>query len=202
MENEIKININNPQQLEKLYRDNQSAFVLAFNTVYEEMKDTPSAQVWNERLNFTQENVTRINKNEIIFIVLATFVGGLIAKVPGFLGIEYDVYLSKNIGFIVFPILSMYFIWKQKLAMTSFILPMILFIGSAIFINSLPYNEQSSTFILSLIHLPIFLWSILGYAFVGGDIRNSQKKIGQFHCHDRLIIYCGHVVYWNYDCFI
>ncbi len=188
MENEIKININNPKQLEKLYRDNQAAFVLAFNTVYEEMKDTPSAQVWNERLNFTQENVTRININEIIFIVLATFVGGLIAKVPGFLGIEYDVYLSKNIGFIVFPILSMYFIWKQKLETTSFILPMILFIGSAIFINSLPYNEQSSTFILSLIHLPIFLWSILGYAFVGGDIRNSQKKIAFLKFNGNFIV--------------
>lgn len=188
MENEIKININNPKQLEKLYRENQAAFVLAFNTVYEEMKDTPSAQVWNERLNFTQENVTRINKNEIIFIVLAAFVGGLIAKVPGFLGIEYDVYLSKNIGFIVFPILSMYFIWKQKLETTSFILPMILFIGSAIFINSLPYNEQSSTFILSLIHLPIFLWSILGYAFVGGDIRNSQKKIAFLKFNGNFIV--------------
>ncbi len=188
MENEIKININNPKQLEKLYRENQAAFVLAFNTVYEEMKDTPSAQVWNERLNFTQENATWINKNEIIFIVLAAFVGGLIAKVPGFLGIEYDVYLSKNIGFIVFPILSMYFIWKQKLETTSFILPMILFIGSAIFINSLPYNEQSSTFILSLIHLPIFLWSILGYAFVGGDIRNSQKKIAFLKFNGNFIV--------------
>ena len=188
MENEIKININNPKQLEKLYRDNSSAFVLAFNTVYEEIKDTPSAQVWNERLNFTQENVTRINKNEIIFIVLAAFVGGLIAKVPGFLGIEYDVYLSKNIGFIVFPILSMYFIWKQKLAMTKYILPMVLFIGSAIFINTLPYNEQSSTFILSLIHLPIFLWSILGYAFVGGDIRNSQKKIAFLKFNGNFIV--------------
>ena len=188
MENEIKININNPKQLEKLYRDNSSAFVLAFNTVYEEMKDTPSAQVWNERLNFTQENVTRINKNEIIFIVLAAFVGGLIAKVPGFLGIEYDIYLSKNIGFIVFPILSMYFIWKQKLAMTKYILPMVLFIGSAIFINTLPYNEQSSTFILSLIHLPIFLWSILGYAFVGGDIRNSQKKIAFLKFNGNFIV--------------
>ncbi len=188
MENEIIININNPKQLEKLYRDNPSVFVHAFNAVYEEIKNLPAAQAWNERLNFTQENATWTNKNEIIFIVLAAFLGGLIAKIPGFLGLEYDVYLSKNIGFIVFPILSLYFIWKQKLAMTSFILPMVLFIGSAIFINSLPYNEQSSTFILSLIHLPIFLWSILGYAFVGGDIQNSQKKIAFLKFNGNFIV--------------
>jgi len=188
MENEIKININNPKQLEKLYRDNSSAFVHAFNAVYEEIKNQPAAQAWNERLNFTQENATWTNKTEIIFIVIAAFVGGLIAKIPGFLGLEYDVYLSKNIGFVVFPILSMYFIWKQKLAMSKFILPLILFIGSAIFINNLPYNEQSSTFILSLIHLPIFLWSILGYSFVGGDIQNSQKKISFLKFNGNFIV--------------
>ncbi len=188
MKNEIIININNPKQLEKLYRDNPSVFVHAFNAAYEEIKSLPAAQTWNERLNFTQENTNWANKNEIIFIVLATFLGGIIAKVPEFLGLEYDVYLSKNIGLIVFPILSMYFIWKQKLSLASFVLPMILFIGSAIFINSLPYNEQSSTFILSLIHLPIFLWSILGYAFVGGDIRNSQKKIAFLKFNGNFIV--------------
>jgi hypothetical protein len=29
MENEIKININNPKQLEKLYRDHKGAFTIA-----------------------------------------------------------------------------------------------------------------------------------------------------------------------------
>ena len=115
MENEIKININHPKQLEKLYRENKTAFVNAFNAIYQEIKEVPSAQAWNERLNFTQEEITWGNKNEILFVVIAAFAGGLIAKIPGFLGLEYDVYLSKNIGFVVFPILSMYFIWKQKL---------------------------------------------------------------------------------------
>ncbi len=86
MKNEIIININNPKQLEKLYRDNPSVFVHAFNAAYEEIKSLPAAQTWNERLNYTQEHTNWANKNEIIFIVLATFLGGLIAKLPGFLG--------------------------------------------------------------------------------------------------------------------
>ena len=177
LSDKIKENLDNLKQLEKLYRDNKAAFVSAFNAIYEDMKELPAAQVWNERLYFTEEDIVWGNKNEIIFVVIAAFMGGLIAKVPGFLGLEYDVYLSKNIGFVVFPILSLYFLWKQKLAMRKFILPLSLFIGSAIFINRLPYNEQSSTFILSLIHLPIFLWSILCYSFIGGDISDRLKKI-------------------------
>ena len=191
MENEIRININNPKQLEKLYRDHKGAFTIAFNNIYQELTNEPTAQAWNERLNFKDEHITWGNKNEILFIVVAAFVGGLIAKMPSFLGIEYDVYLSKNIGFVVFPILTLYFIWKQQLAMTKFILPLILFIGSAIFVNSLPYNEKSSTFILTLMHLPIFLWAILGYVFIGGDLKNNQKKIAFLKFNGNFVIMTG-----------
>ena len=191
MENEIKININNPKQLEKLYREHKGAFTIAFNNIYQELINEPAAQAWNERLNYKDEHITWGSKNEIIFIVVAAFVGGLIAKMPSFLGVEYDVYMSKNIGFVVFPILTAYFIWKQQLSMTKLILPLILFLGSAIFVNSLPYNEKSATFILSTIHLPIFLWSILGYAFIGGNLNNDQKKITFLKFNGNFIVMTG-----------
>ena len=191
MENEIKININNPKQLEKLYRDHKGAFTIAFNNIYQELTNEPAAQAWNERLNYKDEQITWGSKNEIIFIVIAAFVGGLIAKMPSFFGLEYDVYMSKNLGFVVFPILTAYFIWKQQSSMTKLILPLILFLGSAIFINSLPYNEKSATFILTTIHLPIFLWSILGYAFIGGDLNSSQKKITFLKFNGNFIVMTG-----------
>ena len=191
MENEIKININNPKHLEKLYRDHKSAFTIAFNSIYQDLSNEPAAQAWNERLNYKDEHITWGSKNEIIFIVVAAFVGGLIAKMPTFLGVEYDVYMSKNIGFVVFPILTVYFIWKQQLSMTKLVLPLILFIASAIFMNSLPYDEKSATFILSTMHLPIFLWSILGYAFIGGDLNNNQKKIAFLKYNGNFIVMTG-----------
>ena len=191
MENEIRININNPKQLEKLYRDHKGAFTIAFNNIYQEITNEPAAQAWNERLNYKDEQITWGSKNEIIFIVIAAFVGGLIAKMPSFLGVEYDVYMSKNIGFVVFPILTMYFIWKQQLAVHKFILPFILYIGSAIFVNSLPYNENSSTFILTLMHLPIFLWAILGYTFIGGDLKNNHKTIAFLKYNGNFVIMTG-----------
>jgi hypothetical protein len=191
MENEIKININNPKQLEKLYRAHKGAFTIAFNNIYPTLRDEPAAQAWNERLNYKDELIAWGNKNEIIFIVIASFVGGLIAKTPSFLGLEYNVYMSKNIGFIVFPVLTAYFIWKQQLSMSKIILPLILFAVSAIFVNSLLYNEKSTTFILTLIHLPIFLWAILGYIFIGGDLKNNQKKIAFLKFNGNFIVMTG-----------
>lgn len=191
MENEIKININNPKQLEKLYRNHNGAFTIAFNNIYQEITNEPAAQAWNERLNYKDEHLTWGNKNEIIFIAVAAFVGGLIAKMPSFLGLEYDLYLSKNIGFVVFPILTAYFIWKQQLSMTKLVLPLFLIIASAFFVNSLPYNAKSATFILTTIHLPIFLWAILGYAFIGGDIMSNHKKIAFLKFNGNFIVMTG-----------
>ena len=191
MENEIKTNINNPKQLEKMYREHKGIFTTAFNAVFQELRDEPAAQAWNERLNYKDESVFWGSKNEMLFILVAAFIGGLIAKIPSFLGLEYDVYMSKNIGFVVFPILTMYFIWKQQLAVHKFILPFILYIGTAIFVNSLPYNENSSTFILTLMHLPIFLWAILGYTFIGGDLKNNHKTIAFLKYNGNFVIMTG-----------
>ncbi len=188
MENEIKNNIDNPKQLELLYRENKTAFANAFNSIYKDIKDQAFAKVWNERLNYAQEDVAWGTKNEIIFIVVAAIISGLIAKMPSFLGIEFDTYLSKNVGFVIFPMLSMYFAWKQSLSIVKYILPILIFITAAIFINYLPNNDKSATLILSAFHLPILLWTVLGYMFTGGDLKNISKQISFLQFNGNFIV--------------
>ncbi len=188
MENEIIQNINNPKHLELLYRQNKTAFANAFNAIYNDIKDQAPAQIWNERLNFKEGDFTWGNKNEIIFIVIASLISGLIAKMPSFLGIEFDTYLSKNIGFIVFPMLGFYFAWKQRLSKNKYIVPILLFIGSAVFINLLPNNEKSATIVLAAIHLPILLWAIAGYLFIGGKFKDAPKKISFLQFNGNFIV--------------
>lgn len=188
MQNEIINNINNPKQMELLYRENKTAFTNAFNAVYADIKDQAPAQIWNERLNFKEGDFTWGNKNEIIFIVIASLISGLIAKMPSFLGIEFDTYLSRNIGFVVFPMLGFYFAWKQGLSKNKYIVPILLFIGSAIFINFLPNNDKSATIILAAIHLPILLWAIAGYLFIGGNFKDAPKKISFLQFNGNFIV--------------
>lgn len=188
MENEIKNNIDNPKQLELLYRENKTAFANAFNSIYKDIKDQAFAKVWNERLNYAQEDVVWGNKNEIIFIVVAAIISGLIAKMPSFLGLEFDTYLSKNVGFVIFPMLSMYFAWKQSLSIVKYILPILIFITAAVFINYLPNNDKSATLILSAFHLPILLWTVLGYMFTGGDLKNISKQISFLQFNGNFIV--------------
>lgn len=188
METEIINNIDNPIILEKLYRSDKIRFKNSFSVCYAEIQNNPIAQVWNERLATSKDDLFLGNKNEIFFGLMAAFISGIIAKIPSIIGIEYDLFLSKNIGFIVFPMVSIYFVWKQKLSFKKYLFLIFIFIATAFYINSLPNNEKSATIILAGIHLPLFLWAVLGYAFIGGDLKNSQKKIAYLKFNGNFII--------------
>ena len=51
MKNNILAQIDNPVELEKLYRENNNEFKKQFNEIYPNYKDKIGLQVWNERLN-------------------------------------------------------------------------------------------------------------------------------------------------------
>lgn len=175
--NDIKNNISHPAELEKLYRKNKPSFRIAFNAVFPELKNEVAAQVWNERLNQTQEKISWGNKTELIVVIILSLVAGFLAKIPDFTKYSEELFYSRNIALLVFPFLVFYFSWKQKISTNKLFFPVLLIIASALYINLLPNSTTSDTIILACMHLPLFLWVIWGYTFVGGDIKKSEKKI-------------------------
>ena len=112
---EIKNNLDNPRQLEKLYRDNKMTFKRAFNQIYPEIREKSIAQIWNERLSFENEEISWGKSNELIFVIVASLLSGLIAKIPDITSINPEYFYPRNLTFVVFPFLTAYFAWKQKM---------------------------------------------------------------------------------------
>jgi hypothetical protein len=175
MKTDILLNIDNPRQLEKLYRQNKSGFKQQFNMVYPELKENKIADFWNERLNYESDEINWGTGRELLIVIIASLVAGIIAKLPAILAIDEEYFYRRNIGFIIFPMLTAYFAWKNKLSISKIVFIVGATIVGLIFINFLPNVEKSDTLILSCIHLLLFLWSVLGFAFVG-EIRNSDEK--------------------------
>ena len=191
MKDSILTHIDNPAQLEKLYRENNAEFKKQFNVIYPNYKDKLGLQVWNERLNYESEKVTLGGKNEISAVIILILVGGLIANIPNLTGINEESFFSKNIPLIIFPILSAYFIWIQKIEFNKIWFPIIAIVISAIYVNLIPnYNKSDSTMLVG-IHLPMFLWSILGYAYIGAKLNDHPRKIEFLKFNGDLIIMCG-----------
>ena len=191
MRDEILDHIDNPRQLEKLYRNNKTAFKTEFNLLYPELAENQLAQYWNERLNYESSEISWGSNKELLFVIIIALIAGVTAKLPSLLNINAELFYSRNIGLIIFPMLATYFIWKNTPSLKKIVVTGLVFLIAVIFINQLPADNTSNTLILSCIHLPIFLWAVVGFIYVGDNIKDQQKRIDFLRYNGDLVIISG-----------
>lgn len=194
VKDEILTFIDNPVELEKLYRKNKNHFAKAFASTYSDIKEKAIAQVWHERLHYKQDEISWGKKNELVFVVIASLIAGVLAKLPEIFSINEERFYSRNIAFLVFPFLIAYFSWKNKQTFRQLILPAISIVLSVIYINILPGKKETDAIILACIHLPFMLWAIAGYTFTGGDLKDAQKKIGYLRFNGDFVVMSALIV--------
>lgn len=194
MKEEILLNLDNPAKLERLYRQNKSAFKQTFNSIQPELGDNDLVRFWNERLNFSKEEISWGSNKELVFVIVAALVAGAIAKLPQIFFINEEFFYQRNIGFIIFPALAAYFARKNKLPVGKIALTTALILAGVIFINSLPDAEKSDTTILSCIHLVLFLWAISGFVFVGKATNKLEKRLAYLKYNGDLVVMTGLIV--------
>lgn len=188
MQAEIRDNLGNPVQLEQLYRNNRIAFKRAFNLIYADIQEDTSAQIWHERLNFEKDGISWGSSRELMIVITLSFLAGVLAKFPEFFALKPEHFYSRNIAFIVFPCLTAYFSWKQKLSLKTVAISSFIMVASALYMNVLPDNDKSDTLILACIHLPLFLWTILGFTYAGGNLKNDQGRMNFLRYNGDLVV--------------
>lgn len=192
MRNDIRANINAPKELETLYRKNRSLFKREFSSLYPEVAENSIAQCWKERLDHERTPISWGSSNELGFVIIASLLAGTIAKAPEFLPVKEEFFYARNIGFIVFPFLMAYFAWKNVLRPASVVVVTIATSIAFIFINVIPGTidgkASSDTLALSCIHLPLFLWAILGFTYVGGERKDLVRRIDFLRFNGDLVV--------------
>ena len=188
MKTEILSNLSRPSHLERLYRNDRTAFRNAFTELYPDIRDNSVAAFWNERLNY---RVDKPSRPDLTFVIVGALLAGLFAKFPAFFNINEEFFYPRNAGFIIFPVMAVFFAWKNKLSGMAMVALTAIFIASAIFINFLPKIE-SDTLILSCIHLIIFLWFLTGIAFTAHS--GAAGRIEYLRFNGDLVIMSGLIV--------
>jgi hypothetical protein len=188
MKNEILSNMDNPAQLERLYRKDKPGFRRTFKDLYPELKHNPLAGFWNERLNFAGDEISWGSRNDLLFVIGAAVIAGFIAKLPAYTGIDEAFFYPRNVGFIVFPLLIAFFAWKNKLSAGKTLVLAVTTIAALVFINAHPGSTNSDTLILSCIHMILFLWSLLGFAFVGSARNHHEERLGYLKYNGDLVV--------------
>jgi hypothetical protein len=188
MKNEILANLNNPIQLERLYRTNKAAFKRAFSSLYPELSDNNLAEFWNARLCLGRDEISWGSSRDLIFVVIASLLAGFFAKLPAILSLNEEFFYTRNAGFIVFPALAAWFGWKHRLSLSQALIIAGSMLASLVFINFLPQAQKSDTLLLSCIHLPVLLWALTGFAFTGEARNNPEKRLGYLRFNGDLVV--------------
>jgi len=191
MRNEILNHLDDPKQLEKLYQDNKTSFKAEFNLLFPEHNENKLLQYWDERLNYQGSEISWGSKKEFIFVLVLSLIAGCLASIPSFFKIDSEFFYTKNISLIIFSILATYFCWKNRLPKKKIIITGVIFLITLIFINLLPANNNSNTLILSLFHIPIFLWTVVGFTYVGNSLNDNRKRIEFLRYNGELLIMSG-----------
>lgn len=191
MNQEILTHIEEPAYLEALYRKNKSDFKKSFDQIYPELKDHKIAEFWNERLHYESDSISWGNKNELGLIVVLSLLAGICVKLPAIFSIDEEFFFPRNASIIVFASLTAYFTKKNKLSANKTVWILLAFLMSLVYINLLPNNPESNTLILACIHLPLLLWGMFGFSFLGKEPRNLLKRLEFLRFNGDLAVMSG-----------
>lgn len=188
MREEILSNLQNPSQLERLYRGNKAGFRAAFTNLYPELNGNLLAECWHERLHYEPEEISWGSRRELLVVVVIALLAGFIAKLPAIFLLDEDFFYPRNMGFIIIPALVAYFAWKQKMPLYPLSLLLTVISICLLYINLLPANQNSDTLQLACIHLPLLLWFVLGAAFTGTSWRSHDSRLAYLRYNGELIV--------------
>ncbi|MDA1081719.1 MAG: permease prefix domain 1-containing protein [Gemmatimonadetes bacterium] len=123
-------------------------------------------------------------------------------KVPELFGVHMDTnselpsFYFHNIPLFVLPFLTGYFVWKRRLDAKAALPLAVAFVAAAVFANVYPFSEgangeplASSTEALTVMHLPIALWLVVGIAYAGGRWGQVEGRMDFVRFSGELFIY-------------
>ncbi len=90
---------------------------------------------------------------------------------------EESWWLLRNVSLLVLPFLAGYFARRGRLPLRQCLLTAAPFLIAVVVINVYPYGEDSSTQILVVAHLPVLLWFVLAYPYMGGVLRSHERRM-------------------------
>jgi len=199
MENFISKNLEQPAELERLYRQEPEKFIRAFPEVFKENQNLTILKVWRERLNFDMTRDERMEPDakwkDLLLVIVISLLAGTIARFL-FPSIAKGLINPANIVFSVFPLLSFYFLLKNRPSKKLILSISLSYLAALIYLNFLPLKDSDSI-ILANLHLPIFLWSLVAISFMGdyrlqpGKVLEYLKYNGELLISAGLLLICG-----------
>ncbi len=171
-------NIANPHELEGMYRKEPETFKKSFSYAWGKNPNSQVLAVWHERLHFEEtsntEKASLFQKDFLSMGVLAILAGLSTRIILHF--VEQQALAPINLVFGILPFIAAYFIYNNTPKKNVLYTLASLFLISGFYLTMLP-QEHKDGIILAYLHLPIFLWVLVGLAFTGNEYSIGSTRL-------------------------
>jgi hypothetical protein len=90
---------------------------------------------------------------------------------------EETTWFARNLGLFVLPFLAAYFARERRLEVRGWALTATPFVLAALVVNLYPYDTDSDTETLVALSLPVALWFVVAYPYMGGTVRLHERRM-------------------------
>jgi Domain of unknown function (DUF4153) len=149
-----------------------------------------------------EESANTAHAEALIVLGLAV-AAALAIKVPALFGLQIGTsdqpFYARNASLFVFPLLTVYFVWKRGADVVSSLWLVLPFAAGAVFANVFPFRHdvidprghslRSDTEVLTALHLPIALWLAVGVAYVRNRWFADGRRMDFVRFSGELVIY-------------
>jgi hypothetical protein len=138
-----------------------------------------SGRLWKQLVLNGGDEAERASSGwfETIVFALAAAVVVQIARLAAEAPDEEPTWLLRNAGLFVLPFLAGYFARRRQLDARRWVQTGVPFVLAALVVNIYPYDADSATETLVALHLPVVLWFVVAYPYMGGTIRSHERRM-------------------------
>ena len=155
-----------------------------------------SERLWKQLVIASDADAGTDTGHRDVFIVLLLAAAASVAvKLPALFGHpinpneNFPLFYGRNASLFVFPLLTVYFMWKRGSDRVHGLWLAGAFAAGAVFANVFPFSSRSDTEVLTVLHLPIALWLTVGFAYVGGRWFDDGGRMNFVRFSGELAIY-------------
>ncbi|MGH9222328.1 MAG: permease prefix domain 1-containing protein [Acidimicrobiales bacterium] len=114
---------------------------------------------------------------EALTFALAAAVAIQVARLAAGFPDEEPRWFVRNLSLLVIPFLAGYFGHRRQLPLRQSLLTAAPIAIAALVINLYPYSEDASTELLVAAHLPVVLWFVMAYPYMGRALHSHERRM-------------------------
>ena len=147
-----------------------------------------SGRLWKQLLLSGDDEPSRTLSGwlePLVFAAAAALAVQLARLAAGFPD-EEPTWLARNAGLFVLPFLAAYFARQRQLDTRRWVLTLAPFVLAALVVNLYPWGGGSDTEVfatnsdteaLAILTLPVALWFVVAYPYMGGTVRSHERRM-------------------------